>query len=98
MKTKVELDPQVADFIRSLAPEPRRRLRAALRELEREQGDLLPLEGDLAGYWRLSVGRYRVVFRFHPVHGQRVARCVSAERRPVVYELFAELITGEAQF
>ena len=57
MKTRVELDPQVAEFARSLAPEPRRRLRAALRGLEEEQGDLKPLEADLAGYARLRVAR-----------------------------------------
>ena len=56
MKTRVELGPQVADFVRSLAPEPRQRLRTALRALEKDHGDLRPLEGDLTGYWRLRVG------------------------------------------
>ena len=36
MKTKVELDLQVADFVRALAPEPRKRLREALRSAIRE--------------------------------------------------------------
>lgn len=40
MKTKVELDPQVAEFVRSLAPEPRKRLREALHGLEQDKGDL----------------------------------------------------------
>jgi len=97
MKTRVELDPQVVTFVRSLAPEPRQRLRTALHGLEREKGNLRSLEGDLSGYWRLRVGNYRVVLRFFAVRGQRVARCVFAERRSVVYELFAELITGERQ-
>jgi mRNA-degrading endonuclease RelE of RelBE toxin-antitoxin system len=95
MKTKIELDPQVADFVRSLAPEPRQRLRGALRALENNQGDLRLLEGDLTGYWRLRVGSYRVVIRFHTDRGQRIARCIFAERRSIVYELFAELLTGE---
>jgi mRNA-degrading endonuclease RelE of RelBE toxin-antitoxin system len=98
MKTKVELDRQVADFVRSLAPEPRRRLRAALRGLEENQGDLRPLEGALSGYWRLRVGSYRVLLRFYEAGQQRHARCVFAERRPVVYELFEELIAGQGQF
>ena len=49
MKTRVELVPQVANFVRSLAPEPRRRLRDGLRGLEKESGDLKQLEADLAG-------------------------------------------------
>ena len=40
MKTRVELDPQVANLLRSLAPDPRKQLRAALRGLEEERGDL----------------------------------------------------------
>jgi uncharacterized membrane protein len=31
MKIRVELDPQVADFVRALAPEPRKRLREGLK-------------------------------------------------------------------
>ena len=96
MKIRVELDPQVAAFVRALAPDPRKRLREALRGLQQEKGDLKQLEADLAGYTRLRVGSYRVVVRFYAHRGQRVARCVFAEKRPVVYELFAELLRGEA--
>ena len=35
---------------------------------------------------------YRVLFRFEVEGGARVTRCVFAERRPVVYELFADEI------
>jgi len=95
MKIKVELDPQVAGFVRALAPDPRKRLSAALRGLEHEQGDLKQLEANLAGYARLRVGSYRVVVRFYAQGGQRVARCVFAEKRSVVYELFAEILRGQ---
>lgn len=96
MKTRVELDPQVVDFVRSLAPEPRRRLRRGLRGLEEEKGDLKQLEADLAGYARLRVGGYRVIVRFYAVSGERVARCIFAARRPVVYELFSEILQGRS--
>ena len=65
MKVKVELDPQVAEFVRSLAPDPRKRLRAALHNLEEERGDIKQLEADLAGYARLRAGGYRVLIRFY---------------------------------
>ena len=96
MKIRVELDPQVADFVRALAPEPRQRLRQGLRGLEHEKGDLKQLEADLAGYARLRVGSYRVLVRFYARGGRRVARCVFAEKRSVVYELFAEILRGRA--
>ena len=92
MKISVELDPQVAGFVRSLAPEPRKRLRDGLRGLEQERGDLKQLEADLAGYARLRIGSYRILVRFYAQSGRRVARCVFAEKRSVVYELFAEIL------
>jgi mRNA-degrading endonuclease RelE of RelBE toxin-antitoxin system len=95
MKIRVELDPQVADFVRALAPEPRKRLREGLKGLEREKGDLKQLEADLAGYARLRIGSYRILVRFYAQSGQRVARCVFAEKRSVVYELFAEILRGQ---
>lgn len=89
---KVELSEQVLNFVRSLAPEPRRTLRQGLRDLEQERGDIKPLEGELASWCRLRVKSYRVILRYETVAGQRVARCVFAERRALVYELFAEAI------
>ena len=94
MKARVELDPQVAGFVRSLAPEPRKCLREGLRGLEQDKGDIKHLEADLAGYTRLRVGGYRVIVRFFAEGGRRVARCVFAEKRAVVYELFAEILRG----
>ncbi len=94
MKIKVELDPQVADFVRALAPDPRKHVREGLRGLEQDKGDIKQLEADLAGYTRLRVGGYRIIVRFFAQGGQRVARCVFVEQRAVVYELFAEILRG----
>lgn len=89
------MDSQVAGFVRSLAPEPRQRLREGLRGLEVEKGDLKQLEAGLTGYIRLRVGSYRVILRFYSEGGERVARCVYAERRAVVYEMFSEILHGD---
>jgi mRNA-degrading endonuclease RelE of RelBE toxin-antitoxin system len=78
--------------VRSLAPEPRRSLRLRLRGLAEERGDIKQLEGDLAGWCRLRVKSYRVIFRYEVVESERLARCVFAERRELVYELFAEVM------
>jgi mRNA interferase RelE/StbE len=77
---------QVAEFLHSLAPEPRRRLRLAIRSLAQGRGDIKALEGDLDGYWRLRVGSYRVILW----QSTTVVECVFAERRSIVYEIFAE--------
>ena len=92
MKTNVELSEQVLNFVRALAPEPRRALRLGLRDLADKRGDVKQLEGELAGWCRLRVKSYRVIFRYEMEGSQRVARCVFAERRALVYELFAEAL------
>jgi mRNA-degrading endonuclease RelE of RelBE toxin-antitoxin system len=86
---RVRLSAQVVEFVRSQAPTPRRRLRSALRTLTREEGDIQPLEGPLQDYNRLRIGPYRVVLRYA---GGKTIDCVFAERRNVVYEVFAETL------
>jgi mRNA-degrading endonuclease RelE of RelBE toxin-antitoxin system len=86
---KVDLSEQVVDFVRRLPPEPRQRLRRALRDLARERGDIKPLEGPLEGYCRLSVDAYRIVLSYAT---QRTIHCVFAERRSIVYELLVQLL------
>lgn len=92
ISTRIDVSPQVADFLRTLAPEPRKQLRAALRNLARDEGDILELEHPLEGFCRLRVGRYRVVFSYAIEEDQRVVRCVYAGRRELVYELFHDLV------
>jgi mRNA interferase RelE/StbE len=86
---RVELAPQVIDFVRRAAPQPRRRLRRALRELSRARGDIRSLEGPLSGYCRLRVGSYRIIFAYSE---ERAIHCIFAEHRSIVYEVFAELL------
>ena len=84
---RIRLAPQVVEFVRSQAPEPRRRLRRALRALAADKGDLKPLEGPLQEYWRLRVGPYRIIVRYAT---PKTIECVFVERRNIIYEVFAE--------
>jgi len=86
----VELEQQVVYFIRSLPPQPRQAIRRALRNLEREQGDIRALEADLEGFNRLRVERYRLIFFYHLRGGKSVIRLVYAAPRNIVYEIFAQ--------
>ena len=90
---KVELSEQVVVFVKRQAPEPRRWLRAALRRLALEQGDIKSLEGPLSGYYRLRVRGCRVIFAYEcSVKTNRIVKCFFAERRHVIYEVFAEML------
>ena len=92
METKVELSEQVVRFVARRAPEPRRALRTALRKLARERGDIRVLEGPLKNYHRLRVGGFRIIFVYHMTGKRRSIRCIYAERRDAVYEIFAQLL------
>jgi mRNA-degrading endonuclease RelE of RelBE toxin-antitoxin system len=96
MRTKVRVEAQVEAFVKSLAPDPRRRLRLAIRGLAGGHGDTKALEGSLTDYCRLSVTGYRVIYQERAERGVRILDCVFAERRALVYEIFARLLTEQA--
>ena len=85
MKYRVQVREQVKGFIETLGPESRKKLRLALRGLETERGDCLPLKEKLSGYHRLRIGGYRVVYRYLP---GKVIECVFAEERSLIYHIF----------
>ncbi|HEX3889365.1 MAG TPA: hypothetical protein VHX90_00825 [Verrucomicrobiae bacterium] len=95
MKTKVSVEAQVESFVKSLAPEPRQKLRAAIKGLADGRGSVKSLEGNLAGYSRLSVAGYRVIYKERAERGERIVDCVFAERRALVYEIFVRLLTEQ---
>lgn len=95
MKTKVRVAAQVEEFVKALAPEPRRRLRQALKGLADGQGDIKHLEGNLAGYSRLGGAGCRVIFQERSERGVRIIDCIFAERRAMVYEIFVRLLAEQ---
>ena len=95
MKTRVEVAPQVRDFVKSLAPAPRLALSRAIKALSTERGNRKSLEGRLAGYRRLRVAEYRVIYVAAMEAGSPVIRCLFAERRSVIYEVFEKILLDE---
>lgn len=85
MSFKVKVWPQVWDFAVTLGMEHRRAFKRAVLGLETERGDIKALGDKLSGYYRLRVGRYRVIFRYAP--GQTI-ECIYAEERRLIYEIF----------
>jgi mRNA-degrading endonuclease RelE of RelBE toxin-antitoxin system len=96
MKTKIRVEEQVDAFVKSLAPDSRKRLRSAIKGLADGRGDIKWLEGSLAGYGRLRVAGFRVIFKERAERGTRLIDCIYAERRALVYEIFVNILTEEA--
>jgi mRNA-degrading endonuclease RelE of RelBE toxin-antitoxin system len=75
----------VREYHRKLAPEPRRRVKAAIAGLAEGHGDIKALQGSLEGLSRLRVGEHRIVFR----HNTGRIEVFYAAPRSVVYEFLA---------
>ena len=94
MKTRVIVTARVRDFLRSLAPEPRRKLWRAIKELADDKGDVKLLEEKLSGFWRLRVGKIRVIYEIKTVGGTRVIFCFYANYRSIVYVILEQLLAS----
>ena len=63
MRTEIIIDATVRDYLRCLAPQPRRLAKAALAALPK--GDTKPLLEEFASFYRLRVGHHRFIYRYH---------------------------------
>jgi mRNA interferase RelE/StbE len=64
----------------------------SLKNLEEEEGDIRALEGELEGFYRLRVLRYRIIFSYHVRSENRIITCADAAPRDLVYEVFAQRV------
>ena len=96
MRAQVKVEEQVENYVKALAPEPRRGLTRAIKRLADNQGNIKQLEGKLEGFSRLRVAGHRVIFYERSERGKRVVDCVFAEKRAIVYELFIRLVSESA--
>jgi mRNA-degrading endonuclease RelE of RelBE toxin-antitoxin system len=95
--SELQYSKQIGDFLKSRAPEPRRKLRDALHDLEIGKGDIRSLHDELSGYCRLRVGEYRIIFHYVPGEDGPVCYCDFVESRAVVYEAFAAVLSEEGR-
>ena|ERR1051325_483286 len=95
MKAEVQWSEQVLNFVGSLAPDSKKKLRAGIRALAEDRGEIKPLVDELLGYNRLRVGEFRIIYREVFEKGIPVRKCLFAERRDVVYEIFRKIVLDD---
>jgi mRNA-degrading endonuclease RelE of RelBE toxin-antitoxin system len=86
---KISASDQVQRWLVALPPESKRRVRGALRGLEKGRGDIKALRGELEGFCRLRIDGLRIVYSQH--RGQ-IIRLEYADSRDVVYETFLKVL------
>ena len=96
MTTRVIVTQRVRDFVKSLAPEPRRKLWRGIKGLAQGKGDIKQLEGNFAPNWRLRVDKIRVIFyETTAPDGERQLVCFFADYRATVYSVLEQLLASE---
>lgn len=86
---KISASDQVAAWLVALPPQPKHRVRLALRGLARGRGDIKSLLGNLEGFNRLRVGGMRILYR--QISSTEI-RLEYANTRDVVYEMFQQFL------
>jgi mRNA interferase RelE/StbE len=77
---------QVVGALKEMHPGVRKDIRRALDEVNAgKKRDIAALTGELAGFWRLRVGKHRIVFRYDDV-GQLMAEFLGP--RSTIYRSF----------
>ena len=87
---KISASEPVQAWLVALPPETKKRVRAAVRGLEKGRGDIKALRGELEGFCRLRIEGLRIVYSQH--RGQ-VIRLEYADSRDVVYETFLKVLS-----
>lgn len=88
---RLDIPSHVADRIRALPPEVKQGVKHALRLLSNDPAAGEPLRGELEGYWKYRVRRYRVVYQ--PV--RRVIRILAIGHRRAIYEEVGDRIRSQ---
>ena len=63
MRYAIRVPDELAQLIAGLHPDLKRKLRGALAALGEEARLGKPLKDELAGYWSLRIGKYRLIYR-----------------------------------
>ena len=77
----------VADLIRGLHPQIKRKLRAALADIMADPHAGKALKDDLAGLWSFRVGKFRIIYRINDRPAtDRCIELVACGPRERIYE------------
>ncbi len=79
-----DIPPHVAEVIRSLHPDLKRSIKAAVRAIATDPECGVPLLRELDGFWKYRVRRYRIVYAID--RKARVIRLMAVGHRRYVYE------------
>lgn len=81
VSTRIKIPAEVADLVRSLHPQIKRKVRAALDEILKESASGKRLHGELAAFRSFRVGKIRIIYR----EKDGILEIIAIGRREVIY-------------
>lgn len=88
----LRVPPHVADLIRGLHPQIKRKVRAGIEDIAAAPRAGKALKDDLAGLWSFRVGKFRIIYRIAP---GRCVELVACGPRKRIYEETFRLVARE---
>ena len=95
MKIEVIIEEQPLAFIRGQPPDARKRLRAAIHDIDHGDSFPEPLDDELEGFYKMRVENCRLILKHESGDKAPLFKVVFAERRSVVCEMFRQIIALE---
>ena len=89
---KIRVPREVAELIRGLHPQLKRKVKASLVSILKEPRSGKPLKGELVGLWSVRISRFRIIYRFI---GKKQITIIAVGPRERVYEETMRLISKE---
>ena len=83
MRYRLSVPEEIVDFLRSLHPEIKRKIKAALELIASDPGVGKSLRDELRGLKSFQVGRLRIIYR---VTSKRIIEVVAIGPRKIIYE------------
>ena len=90
MRYAVRVPSDLSRLVAGLHPEIKRKLRATLEHLEQDARLGKPLKDELAGFWSLRIGKFRLIYR---IASDRRIELVGFGPRERIYEETHRLIS-----
>lgn len=86
---KVRVPHEIAELIRGLHPQLKRKVRASLLSILKDPRSGRPLRGELEGLWSVRVSRFRLIYR---IGRNRQIEIVALGPRERIYEETLRLV------
>ena len=86
---RLRVPAEVASLIRSLHPDLKKKVRAALAVILADPNSGKPLRDELNGLWSYRIGRMRIIYRFPE---RRTVELVALGPRKTIYEETLRLV------